>query len=300
MTRRTWWVATLLFGLLLAMGMGQGSPVEAGVLRKLRQRSWRRPCRSTVQACRSPCRADEPQIAVDKNWGDLTLRFTYAGKPPKPKRAPTFGIELPFPAPLGDSLVVGACGELANVLVYLRPARDQAVKIHPDYAVLADKPVRLTIKGGMFRPHVLTVWNKRRLKIVNADPLQHTARITFFANDRINVLIPSKGSYFVQLSATEILPVFIHCNIHPWMKACLLIRDNPYAAVSSKDGTLTIKNLPVGEWEFQLWHEKWGYLSQVEWNGKPTAWYRGRPTFTIKPGENDFGTVKVDPKVYER
>ena len=117
MTRQTICVAMLLGGLLLAMGVGQGSPVEAGVFCKLRQRSWRRPCRSTVQACRSPCRADEPQIPVDKNWGDLTLRFTYAGKPPQPRRVAVKKRTLPFPAPFDDSLVVGTCGELANVLV---------------------------------------------------------------------------------------------------------------------------------------------------------------------------------------
>lgn len=241
-------------------------------------------------------------VPVDKNWGSLKLRFLYQGKPPKPtpligaERAKTLGI----PIPVSQDLTVGAQGELSDVFVYLLPAKDQTVKIHTDYEKLIGKPVRLTAKDAVFSPHALTVWTKRPLELVNASGDAYAPMVNMHANSSIFVMIPSQASIRKVFPKNETLPAPV-ANAHAnWMKAWLLVRDNPYMAVSAKDGTLTIENLPVGEWEFQLWHEKWGYLSQVDWNGKPTAWYRGRPTFTIKPGENDFGTVKVDPKVYER
>jgi len=61
------------------------------------------------------------------------------------------------------------------------------------------------------------------------------------------------------------MPVPIACNYHPWESAFVLPRDNPYAAVTKMDGTFTISKLPVGELEFQVWHEKIGYLQTPQW-----------------------------------
>ncbi len=78
------------------------------------------------------------------------------------------------------------------------------------------------------------------------------------------------------------------CNIHPWMRAWLLPRDNPYAAVSGTDGSFVLAKLPVGEWEFQAWHEQGGWPRVPGWN-------RGRFKVRIKPGRNDLGTIKLAP-----
>ena len=53
------------------------------------------------------------------------------------------------------------------------------------------------------------------------------------------------------------LPVSVTCNIHPWMKAYAVFREDGYVAVSSGDGTFEIPDLPAGEpLEFQVWHER--------------------------------------------
>ena len=59
------------------------------------------------------------------------------------------------------------------------------------------------------------------------------------------------------------MPVKVACNIHPWMNAWLVVKDHPYMAVSDDNGKLEIKNLPAGEWSFQIWQEKAGYLREV-------------------------------------
>ena len=53
-----------------------------------------------------------------------------------------------------------------------------------------------------------------------------------------------------------LLPV--QCNQHPWMRAYLNVMTHPYFAVSTKDGTFTIKNLPPGEYTIAALHEKFG------------------------------------------
>ena len=39
-----------------------------------------------------------------------------------------------------------------------------------------------------------------------------------------------------------------------------LIVDHPYAALTDKDGWFSIDNLPVGEHQFKIWHERVGYV----------------------------------------
>ena len=62
--------------------------------------------------------------------------------------------------------------------------------------------------------------------------------------------------------AAEKLPVAIKCDIHPWMIAYQLPLDHSFAAVTDKDGNFEIANLPAGEHEFVVWHEKTGYLER--------------------------------------
>ena len=71
-----------------------------------------------------------------------------------------------------------------------------------------------------------------------------------------------------------------------------MVLDSPYFGVSDKEGKINIRNLPAGEWEFQVWHEKAGYLEVNDWA-------KGRFTQTIKEGDNDLGVLKVTAKMME-
>ena len=83
------------------------------------------------------------------------------------------------------------------------------------------------------------------------------------------------------------------------MKAFVLIRESPYAAVTDENGTFEIKNLPAGEWTFQFWHEKAKYLDKVSVDGKETKWKKGRTKVTIAAGDNDMGTISVAAKEFK-
>ena len=52
------------------------------------------------------------------------------------------------------------------------------------------------------------------------------------------------------------------------MKAYMISRNNPYFAVSKKDGTFEIKNIPTGvPLTFRVWQEKAGYLQEITLDG---------------------------------
>jgi hypothetical protein len=52
-------------------------------------------------------------------------------------------------------------------------------------------------------------------------------------------------------------------------------------------GSFSLPNLPPGEWEFQVWHNRGGFLSY---------WPQGRFKQIIQPGENSLGTIKLKPE----
>jgi hypothetical protein len=231
-------------------------------------------------------------------WGDLKLKFVYDGTAPTsspinvnkdPQVCGAFGL-------VDESLIVNKeNGGIQNVIGYLYTRGKTKVPTHPSYAETADAEVVLDNKGCRFSPHVAIVRTSQKVVLKNSDKVGHNTNYSTFSNPPQNILIPSGGQVTKDLTQAERLPAKVACNIHPWMTAWLVVRDNPYAAVSNKDGELVIKNLPVGEWTFQFWQESGGYVAKVKKDGKATSWKRGRVKVTIKPGMNDLGEIKYKP-----
>jgi uncharacterized protein (DUF2141 family) len=46
------------------------------------------------------------------------------------------------------------------------------------------------------------------------------------------------------------------------MRAYIAVVHHPFFAVTSDDGTFTIKNLPAGTYTLQAWHETYGTMDQ--------------------------------------
>ena len=84
------------------------------------------------------------------------------------------------------------------------------------------------------------------------------------------------------------------------MKAWLVIRSNPYGAVSKADGTFEIKNLPAGDVELQIWHEKVGYVGEMTVNGKAEKIAKGRKKITVAGGDNDLGEMVLDANLFKK
>jgi len=106
-------------------------------------------------------------------------------------------------------------------------------------------------------------------------------------------LIPVGSKLTKTLDKPEAAPSPVSCSIHPWMSAKIIIRDDPYAAVSDKDGNLTIANLPVGKWTFTVWSEGAGYVTTATLGGKKVQWAKGKMDVEIKKGDTDLGEIKV-------
>jgi len=234
-------------------------------------------------------------LANAQEWGDLDGTFVLKGAAPTPAKLQiTKDIEFCGKHNLVDeSVVVGQGGALANVVVYLFDTAKP--KIHPDYEKTAKAEVVLDNKDCHFQPHVQGIRVGQTLLLGNKDPIGHNTKADFFENTPFNDLIPAGGQVKKTFAKEEKAPSPLSCSIHPWMNAYVIVREDPYFAVSDKDGKILIKNLPAGEHTFVVWSNK--FISNVTVNGKAPmpAWARGRVKVNIKAGMNSLGKVEVTP-----
>ncbi|MEO1993165.1 MAG: hypothetical protein ABGW78_14595 [Pirellulales bacterium] len=237
---------------------------------------------------------------VSGEWGSLKGRFVFAGDvPPVVELTADKDVEVCGKHKLvNEELVVGNDKGIANIVIFIR---DKDVKVHPDIAdgSKAGK-VELDNKDCRFQPHVTFVQAGQELVLKNSDTVGHNSNIATLKNPPSNSLIPAGGDVSVTFKTGEAIPSQVTCNIHPWMKGWLVVRDNPYGAVTSPDGSFEIKNLPTGEVELQLWHEKAGYISEIKVDGKSESVSRGRKKVEIVASGTDLGEMVIDASLFEK
>ncbi len=228
------------------------------------------------------------RAASAESWGDLVGRLAFDGKSPERKKLKVDkDVECCGEFDIRDeSLIVGEDQGLGNVFIYVRSRR---VKIYPELAEKVEKQVTLDNLDCIFIPHCMAIWHdEQEFYVVNSDPVAQNVDFAPLGDKKINQIIPVGGDMTHRFRKKQRVPVPIACNYHPWESGFILPTDNPYTAITKADGTFQIPRLPVGKLEFQVWHERIGYL-------KTPAWKSGRFELTIKPGTNDLGTIKIDP-----
>lgn len=236
--------------------------------------------------------------AEAEQWGTLKGRFVVDGSPPKAAALEPGNDPVCHHAkPVNESVLIGKENGLRNAVVYLRTRRGETVAVHPELTDDEPKPVELSNKECRFSPHVTLVRTGQKLVVKNEDPTAHNTKFDLLKNPGLNQVIPAAGEFEQSFEQAESLPLPVSCNIHPFMKGYVLIRDDPYMAVTDKEGKFEIKHLPVGEHQFQFWHET-GYLKNVAMQPEDSepmeADRRGRLRLTIRADtEIDLGEIRV-------
>ena len=196
-----------------------------------------------------------------------------------------------------ETIVVGENSGLTNAFVYLYLKRGKSVDIHPDLTSPSGDPVVLDNKGCRFDPHVVVVRTGQQLEIKNSDPgVGHNTNAQLLSNPTFNETVSNDKPIVKTFQKSEAYPTPVACNVHPWMKAHVLIRDNPYMATTGDDGSFEIKNIPAGEHEFIFWHESVGNLKNVKLGSGGKTNRKGRAKLEIPAGGSlDLGDVKIGP-----
>jgi len=186
--------------------------------------------------------------------GDITGKVTLKGTPPA---AP----QLPFDPMCGKLhtmpkhmpwYVVGKGGELADVFIYLKDG-----VTGKKYEVPA-APAVLDQVGCEYLPYVLGAQTGQTVRALNSDPLLHNVHPTptVAGNKEMNRAQLPKGPPLDHVFPNQEVFVRFKCDVHPWMFAYVGVIDHPFFAVSGKDGTFTIKNVPPGKYTIEAVHRK--------------------------------------------
>jgi hypothetical protein len=248
------------------------------------------------------------QDAGKDAWGTLSGKFKFVGEAPKMKQiTPTkdvavCGAKEPL---VEESVIVSSSGEFANVVVFAMPSADkwdEAISpVHPELVKRKDIEATLQVVNCRFEPHVLGGWTKQAFWFRNKDPgIGHSPFLKAYRNGAVSPYIPATSDYTLNIRKAERLPFEVSCSIHPWMKAFILVRPDPYFAISAKDGTFKIENLPARKFAFQIWHEALGYVKTITVDGQKLVDNKGIHTWTVNAGNNDLGEVEIAAADYAK
>ncbi len=237
------------------------------------------------------------RAVAEEGWGTLKGRFVFEGPIPEPEILVRKGDPSVKDAKIcaahdiksEDLIVDPETRGLKNVFVYYYrgPVIASATKrvIHPDLAHSKQKTVVLDQKGCHFVPHAFILRTDQTLVVKSQDACNHNTNATLVRNDGFNFIVApgDREGVKVELPTYERYVLPIKCDIHPWMRAYMLVVDHPYAAITGKDGRFEIPKLPAGTHTFRVWHTYGGgkYINKAL-------------TVTIKPGEvTDLGDISV-------
>ncbi len=106
-----------------------------------------------------------------------------------------------------------------------------------------------------FIPRVLPILVGTTVRFVNSDDVQHNVFTPSATGDFFNLGTWPKGQSkpytFTKMGKVELL-----CNVHHEMKGYILVLQNPYFAVTDKDGNFRINNVAPGNYQLKVWHER--------------------------------------------
>ena len=154
-----------------------------------------------------------------------------------------------------EEIVVGANGGLANVVVYVSDGLTSHTFEPPQ------QPAVFEQKGCQYKPHVLAMQANQKLDIVNSDETTHNIHPSPNNNREWNMTQPH-GTPLEQTFAREEVAIPVKCNVHPWMRGYIAVLKHPYFAVTDKNGSFDLKDLPPGTYTITAWQEKLGTLTQ--------------------------------------
>lgn len=243
----------------------------------------------------------------DDAWGHLTGRIVVQGEVPDSQpenvaNSPDKAVCLvDGKVPLDDNIVVNDDGGLRDVFVMMYLGRnEEEPDYHPSYKELKEaQSLAIDNVKCRFEPHALFVRTGQKLTLKNSDPIGHNCHIVTFNNEH-NINLPPGGSLDLVLEHSEKVPGEVKCDVHKWMDGVLMVRDNPYVAITDAEGNFTIENIPAGKWKFQFWHKKVGYLRALDVKGKKVG-RRGEVEFEITQDQSlDLGNLSLPAEAFKK
>jgi plastocyanin len=111
-------------------------------------------------------------------------------------------------------------------------------------------------KNLTFMPHVLPILAGTTVDYLNSDDVLHNVFSPDKCAEKLNLGTWPKGQTKSYTFKEPGCVAVMLCNVHPEMEAYIVVLETPYYAVSAKDGSYTVKNVPAGKYTLKIWHQK--------------------------------------------
>jgi len=121
------------------------------------------------------------------------------------------------------------------------------------------KKVAMDQKGCVYTPRIVIVPVGGTVDFLNSDRLLHNIHATPAHNASFNRTQPKNRTIPVTFAKAEIVQIL--CDLHPWMEAWVVVAAHPFYAITGADGQFAFDNLPTGQYQLHVWHERLGTTS---------------------------------------
>ena len=153
-----------------------------------------------------------------------------------------------------ESLVVGPNGGVKNAVISL-------TNITKGKPLDTATDTTLDQKGCQYQPRVTLVPANGTLKILNDDGILHNIHTFSKKNPPVNRAQPKfKKEIEEKFTTPELFEV--RCDAHAWMGGWMVVEDHPYYVLTDANGAFKLTDVPPGEYEIKVWHEKLGEQTQ--------------------------------------
>ena len=196
--------------------------------------------------------------------GALAGKVTLSGLAPKLANLPvTRDMKVCGNNKPDESLEVSQGGAVRNAVIWFTD-----VPLPADFKPSKEK---LDQQQCAFVPHVLVAPLGTTVDVVNSDKALHNVRAEAGPVRLMNYAMPIPGHVVpTRLKKEGIFKV--SCDVHPWMRAWLLVVPTTAFAVAGEDGTYKISGVPAGKHKVRVWHERLGQRdAEVEIRADQTA-----------------------------
>lgn len=152
-----------------------------------------------------------------------------------------------------EDLVVSADMGIRNVVVSL-------LTPPPKAQWSAAPPVQTDQKQCVFVPRVIVVPAGGTVEFLNSDRLLHNLHSASTDNPTFNRTQPKGRTIPIAFRKPE--TIRIDCDLHPWMRAWVVVAEHPFYAVTNDRGEFALESVPPGTYTLQVWHESLGVVKK--------------------------------------
>jgi plastocyanin len=120
--------------------------------------------------------------------------------------------------------------------------------------------VQMDQQQCMFAPRVVVVPVGGTVEFLNTDRLLHNLHSDSTGNPTFNRTQPRGRTIPIVFTKPEIIR--LACDLHPWMRAWVVVAEHPFYAVTNDQGEFRLDNVPLGQYTLQLWQESLGTVTK--------------------------------------